>query len=346
MRMRSFRSCIAQCASLVVMASALSCGEQTLSPRDPCAVTEEGDELWIGCPDGTQAVVRGDQLCMSDAQGTVHEDECHREAARFGYAADLHYADESAPNKRYRSIGEHKLREAIDSWNAARVDLAVMGGDYIDPEDDADPKSAVADLRYIEGVFDEVDAPRYHVMGNHDLDVFDKEQFVEATVMDKPHYSFDHAGFHFVFLDANFSEVDDGAHYDGNGYNFKDTWINPAQLEWLKEDLEETDLPTLVFSHQCLSATGVPYVNNAAQVRRVLEQSGKVLAIFNGHAHRNDRMTVGDIPYFMMQAMTPKTARINAHAVVRVYEEGWIFVEGSAYQASYLHGPSPNFESK
>ncbi|MFW5966100.1 MAG: metallophosphoesterase family protein [Persicimonas sp.] len=344
--MRSFCSCIARCTVLVVVGSTLACGSQALNPRDPCAVSRQGGALWVSCPDGTQAQVRGDQLCMSDAQGNVHEDECHAESARFGFGADLHYADHSAPNKGHRSIGEHKLREAIDSWNAARVDLAIMGGDYIDPEDDTDPDSAVEDLRYIERIFATLEAPYYHVLGNHDLDVFDKKKFVEETVMERPHYSFDHGGFHFVVLDANYTRADDDAEYDGNGYDWGETWINPTQLAWLEEDLRDADLPTLVFSHQCLSATGVPYVNNAPSVRRVLEASGKVVGVFNGHAHRNDRMVVGDIPYFTMQAMTPKSSRTNAHAVVRVYEEGWIFVEGSAYQASYLHGPSPNFESE
>lgn len=317
-----------------------SCGDGSLDPTDPCATTEDDNgDMLIGCPTGLQAAVQGDELCMIDAQGTVQRGECYAEMVRFGYATDVQYGTESVPDDDPRSMGDDKLRVAIEAWNERGVDLGIIGGDYIDPAEDAPKKAAIADLRHLEGVFAELEAPRYHTMGNHDLDVLNKEEFIANTVMEAPHYSFEEGGYRFIFLDANYSEPDDEAGYDGNGHDFKDTWVNPSQLAWLEDELDDSDRPVLVFSHQCLSATGVTYVGNAPEIRRILEASDKVVGVFSGHAHRNERMVVGDIPYFVMNAMTSYKPHRNAFGVVRIYEGGWMLVEGREYQASYLQPP-------
>jgi alkaline phosphatase len=43
-------------------------------------------------------------------------------------------------------------------------------------------------------------------------------------------------------------------------------------------------------------------VENRAEVRAVLEASGKVIAVFNGHLHRNNMWTHNGIPYFTLQS--------------------------------------------
>jgi hypothetical protein len=64
-------------------------------------------------------------------------------------------------------------------------------------------------------------------------------------------------------------------------------WI--AMTRWgLTADLRATDRRTIVFVHQGLDVSDDHGVKNAPEVRRVLESTGRVLAVFQGHSHEND----------------------------------------------------------
>jgi len=108
-------------------------------------------------------------------------------------------------------------------------------------------------------------------------------------------------GYHFVVLDACFRS--DGEPYGRKNFNWTDSNIPAAEIEWLKGDLEKTTHKTIAFVHQRLDVEGHYGVKNAAEVRRVLEQSGNVLAVFQGHYHRNDLKEIGGIRYCTLVAM-------------------------------------------
>jgi alkaline phosphatase len=44
------------------------------------------------------------------------------------------------------------------------------------------------------------------------------------------------------------------------------------------------------------------FVENREEVRAILEASGKVRAVFNGHLHRNNMWVHNNIPYFTIQS--------------------------------------------
>ena len=72
----------------------------------------------------------------------------------------------------------------------------------------------------------------------------------------------------------------------------------PAEeVDWLTADLKATDKKVVVFAHQRLDVANDYGVKNAAEVRKVLEGSGKVLAVFQGHSHKNDYKEIGGIHY-------------------------------------------------
>ena len=52
-----------------------------------------------------------------------------------------------------------------------------------------------------------------------------------------------------------------------------------------------------MFAHQRLDVTNDYCIKNATDVRKVLEASGKVLAVFQGHNHKNDYNEIGGIHY-------------------------------------------------
>ena len=56
--------------------------------------------------------------------------------------------------------------------------------------------------------------PKYHVLGNHDMDVCNKQTIMALWGMPKRYYSFDEGGFHFVVLDRNLWKKDDGTLVD------------------------------------------------------------------------------------------------------------------------------------
>lgn len=143
--------------------------------------------------------------------------------------------------------------------------------------------------------------PRYHVLGNHDMDRVSKRAVMDAWEMPDNHYSFDRGGFHIVVLDCNFLKLDRGfVDYDrGNYFQHPGAraHVDAAQLEWLKADLNKTRLPTIVFSHQGLSPSGG--AANRDAVRQVMTAATradgmrKVVACFCGH-HHVDRLTPDD----------------------------------------------------
>ena len=59
----------------------------------------------------------------------------------------------------------------------------------------------------------------------------------------------------------------------------------------------------IVFAHQRLDVSNNHGVKTNSQVRSVLESSGKVLAVFQGHSHQNDVNEIGGIHYCTLVAM-------------------------------------------
>jgi len=91
-----------------------------------------------------------------------------------------------------------------------------------------------------------------------------------------------------------------------------------------------------VFAHQRLDVQNDHGVKNCAQVRKVLEDSGKVLAVFQGHSHKNDLKDIVDIHYCtlvaMVEGMGPEN---NGYSVMDVFEDGTIRLTGFRKQAKY-----------
>jgi hypothetical protein len=170
------------------------------------------------------------------------------------------------------------------------------------------------------------------VLGNHDADSLSKAQFlanVENTGMapDKSYYSFDFNCVHFVVLDANY--ITDGTDYDHGDFDWTDANVPPVELQWLRQDLAASGGAVIVLIHQLLDGTGPYYVKNAAEVRQILEQSGRVLAVFQGHHHDGGYSRIEGIHYYTLKALVegPGTEN-NSYAIVEVLPDMSITVTG------------------
>jgi alkaline phosphatase len=92
----------------------------------------------------------------------------------------------------------------------------------------------------------------------------------------------------------------------------------------------------IVFAHQRLDVKNDYGVKNAEQVRKVLEDSGNVLAVFQGHSHKNDLKEIGGIHYCTLVAMVEGTgAENNGYSLMDLFEDGTIRLAGFRKQAKY-----------
>ena len=255
-----------------------------------------------------------------------------RGPVRFGIVSDCHYADADAAGTRYYRESLDKLGECVALMNAEKVDFLIELGDFKDQGKPPVEPETLSYLDTVEEVFRQFDGPRYHVLGNHDLDSISKTQFlsrVENTGIDsdRSYYSFDVDRLHCVVLDANYRA--DGADYDHGNFDWTDANIPTAELAWLVQDLAAAGGPVIVFTHQLLDGTGSVYVKNADQVRRILEASGKVLAVFQGHHHAGSYNNIAGIHYYTLKALVEGTGPENSpYAIAEVLPDGRITVTG------------------
>ena len=216
--------------------------------------------------------------------------------------------------------------------NPQKVDFLVELGDFKDQNSPPIEQKTLLYLRAVESVFHRFDGPTYHVLGNHDTDSLSKTQFlnnIENTCIDpgKSHYSFDYNGVHFVVLDANYKS--DGTDYDHGNFDWTDANIPPAELKWLRRDLAESRRAAIVLIHQLLDGTGSYYVKNAIEVRQVLEQSGNVLAVLQGHHHDGSYNLINGIHYYTLKAMVEGPGpENNSYAIVEVRPDMSVIVTG------------------
>ena len=251
---------------------------------------------------------------------------------RFGVVTDVHYADRPPAGTRHYRLALGKLRACVELMNAEKVDFLIELGDFKDQDEKPLEQSTLAYLRAIEGVFAGFRGLRYHALGNHDMDSITKEQFqsaVENTGVDRARtwYSFDRGGLHFAVLDANFRK--DMVPYNRGDYDWRDANLSPAQIEWLAQDLKGASRPTVAFVHQRLDEDREAGIGNRAAVRQVLNDSGKVVLVMQGHIHQGDYQRIEGIHYYTQIASVERDAPADATCtIVQVRPDGAIGITG------------------
>jgi 3',5'-cyclic AMP phosphodiesterase CpdA len=225
----------------------------------------------------------------------------------IGFVTDLHFGPAAYHDGKLRKLTHHAAdltREVVRAMNEElHPDLLVNLGDDIEDE------SREADLaRYTEchDILRTAKAELVNVAGNHDMIHLTREDLSRIWHRDSGSaplfYSLDRGGFHIAILHT--IERKD-----------VDVRIPHAQLEWLEHDLAQTTLPVIVLMHHSASEQDLEdsswfkglahlaLVKERAELRRILEASGKVRAVFNGHVHRNHLDVIAGIPYVTIQSL-------------------------------------------
>lgn len=253
-------------------------------------------------------------------------------ALRIGLITDVHYADKPEAKTRYYRESLNKIQEGIDRFNRGGLDFVIELGDLIDSAESVEGE--LASLKKVNLEFARFQGDRHYVLGNHDVWTLTKEQFLANCGREKEFYSFDRNGFHFVLLDACYRS--DGVAYGKQNFRWNDADIPPAQRDWLKADLQRAGKPTVVFVHQRLDVRNEHGVKSAPAVRKILEESKNVLAVFQGHSHKNDYREIGGIHYCTLCAAVEGSGeQNNAYSVLSLGPNGSLSVEGFRRQQNY-----------
>jgi len=285
----------------------------------------------------------------------------------FGLITDTHVCDKPDQSTvislnaspRYFTGGPAKLELFARAMNDAKAAFIAELGDFSDnPVNAALPADRKRQLAQAfqktgEEKMALFNGPRYHVFGNHDTDQISKQD-VQATLVNtgipagQTYYSFTKGAVHFIVLDAGFKA--DSTPYAASNYTWDDANIPAAEIAWLKTDLSSTSLPTVLLTHQLLNPQeqidpnfDVQHtIRNAAEIRSILEASGKVIAVFSGHYHDGGFQVVNGISYVVLQANAAygnDASYHNQYAVVDIYADGKnvkLAVAGHGMQKSHV----------
>jgi hypothetical protein len=247
---------------------------------------------------------------------------------------DMHYADAptTGTSTRYYRESIAKTREAVARLCEQRPDFLAVLGDMKDMvSGEADTKT-LAYLAAIEAEIQQFRGPTYHALGNHDMDNLSKQQ-VLSTISNtgigsgRPYYAFSRRGIRFITLDP--CCLKDGRDYDHNNFDWREAYVPGPQLDFLRTELKASTEPVIVFAHQRLDGSTDECVRNSAEVREILESSGKVLAAFHGHDHKGGHRVVNGIHYYTLIAVIEGSGEANnSYALAEVQPDLSIAITG------------------
>jgi len=224
---------------------------------------------------------------------------------RFALISDVHFGPLAYHEGKLRKMTHQApalTRRFVERMNGIeQPDLVINLGDVIEDKNRAEDLENYG--RFVE-LMHELRAEVIHVAGNHDtinLTEADLHSFwrTEGSLF----YARDFGGIHWVVLRT---------------VEIKDTAIHlpEEQLVWLEQHLADAPTPTIVLMHHPASDMVLqgsrwfesqPHICRVAErkrLRAILEASGKVMAVFNGHVHWNHFDVINSIPYVTLQSLT------------------------------------------
>jgi 3',5'-cyclic AMP phosphodiesterase CpdA len=246
---------------------------------------------------------------------------------RFALISDEHFGPAAYFQGKLRKLTAHagELCQAfVERMNQeVKPELVVNLGDVI--EDESRAKDLERYAAFVE-ILSNLQCPVMHVAGNHDqVNLSDDDLRGLWQHQGELHYSRDVGGVHFSVLRT--IEVTDVAIH-----------LPEAQIEWLSADLAHSALPSVVLMHHPASEMRLdgnrwfekrPHVCRVAERRalqRVVDESPRVVAVFNGHVHWNHFDVIGGVPYITLQSLVENLDEdapgraAAAHAVVDLDE--------------------------
>jgi hypothetical protein len=187
--------------------------------------------------------------------------------------------------KSFESGSKNNLSRAVSEISKMNPDAVFIVGDLV--EDCSVPDACHEEYNEWKEIMKPILPKTYEVVGNHDREGGNAVDLAWQNSFDLPQngpdgfsemvYSFDKFGAHFAILDTEKPKESD---------------IDPAQLAWLKNDLDQNKKPlTFVFFHEPAFPVGSKIGNsidmnpkNRDELWSIMD-SHNVTAVFSGHEH-------------------------------------------------------------
>lgn len=223
---------------------------------------------------------------------------------KLALISDIHFAQ----NDSGAVLGSQGKELFLDLLpELATFDLLIDLGDRITAS------SSEIDYKNNEDVnswFNKLSIRHEHIIGNHDLKYLSKEKLSEIYNYTFENSSFDYAGFHIVLVNSLYIEK-------------SKVFFEESFLSWLENDLKNTNLPCIIFSHCGLIPQILVRNHNfywqphkqatyleelAVKAREIIENSEKVILCINGHSHWNTYSCSDGIHYITIPSLTDSFA--------------------------------------
>lgn len=219
---------------------------------------------------------------------------------KIGMFSDPHYSSaEVTCGNRYNSLSLGKMRRAMSYFRDKECDMVIILGDITDTEPECEMERN--NLREVGNLLKCMHIRTVCLMGNHDSFVMPECEFYDLIGREFKPETITVCENNFVFLDACWFKS--GERYRPGDTDWTDCFY-PFTTQ-LKAELERLTGNVYVFMHQNID----PNIRedhrlaNDAEVRRILEESGKVRGVFQGHYHWGMESEVNGIKYTTLKAM-------------------------------------------
>lgn len=265
----------------------------------------------------------------------LHQPVKNAKKLSIGIISDLHHLQ-------FNVREDARMTAFMDAVMKASPDFIIQCGDFCRPKQS---ETIMAQWNRFAG-------PKYHVLGNHDMDVCDKATIMKLWGMEKPFYSFDQGGYHFIVMDRNFLRQKDQTLVDYNTSNWGPlpspmrSFSDKLQLEWLRQDLAEAKHPVIVFMHQPVFLSDFyDELGNADEILAIFDEANlaanqagkntKITAVFMGHDHDDRYGARNGVHYFLLNSASYVYTSSGAYyykdalyAFVTIDPSGWLHIEG------------------
>lgn len=222
----------------------------------------------------------------------------------FVFMTDIHLTEEQNATE--------GLLQAIDTINKLAPDFVLTGGDNIMDALGETYERSDSSYNLFKETMTNLEMPFYSTIGNHEVfglyessgvdpshEEYGKKMYENRLA--NRYYSYNHKNWHFIVLDGMGFTND--RHYFG--------LIDSVQIEWLKNDLEETgkETPVVISTHIPLLSVGSQImsdptegfsqstiITNAQEIIKILEQYN-VKLVLQGHLHFLEDINYNGIHY-------------------------------------------------
>ena len=235
--------------------------------------------------------------------------KAEEEVLKIGFITDVHCYSKFNKDSQQWEVNwrcERPMSEFVRQMNKKfKPDFVIENGDFVDGRD----RRGEEGFHIAKVFFDQIEAPKYHVLGNHEAESMSKDRWGEIVGRDSTHYYFDIKGYRVVVLDASFYQKPETGEIVDITSETPEAWkafINKEQLVWLDQTLKDAENhKKIIFIHQppfneTVGRERGETFTNPEELRTVLSEND-VLAVFSGHVEEICDVEIDGVRYFTFQ---------------------------------------------